>query len=210
MMSRTRSKRFPFSVTLPRRWFMVKSKTVMRDLAEAFGRPIFESIGRAITDAITRWVLAGQADAAEVVDGRSVARYCRRMIVAAAVGVGASAMFTILALTAPGNAKWIALPFVLFTIACVLGLLDCVYARFEFNREELFVQSFWKGRRLVPWSAVQGLGYSMWGYRVIHAGDYGDISVSQYLSGSRALIDLVKARVSEHMVAEATMPGSAL
>jgi hypothetical protein len=189
---------------------MVKSKIAMKDLAEAFGRPIFESIGRAIGDAITRWVLAGQVDSAEVVEGRSVARYCRRMIIAAAVGVGVPAVFMILALTAPGNGRWIALPFVLFTIAYVLGLLDCIYARFEFNREELFVQSFWKGRRLVPWSAVQGLGYSMWGYRVIHAGDYGDISISQYLSGSMALIDLVKARVSEHMVAEATMPGRAL
>jgi hypothetical protein len=170
---------------------------MMNDLTEALLRPVVESIGRACTDAITRWILSGQADAAPVENGRSIASYCRRMTVAMGVCVGISSAIAILCLIPPSPVKWIAVPFTLFAIASVAGLLDCMYCRFEFNRDELIVQSFWKGRRTIPWSAVRSLEHSMWGYRTIDAGMYGKVKISQYLSGARTLVDLVEAMVKE-------------
>jgi hypothetical protein len=168
------------------------------NLAEAVLRPVCESICRLVGDRVNRWMLDGQADAALTENGRLIARFAPRVRLVISIATGVSAFFLILVLiAAPGVAKWFSLPFLLFLIAAILGLLDAMYTRFEFTRDELFVQTFWKGRRLIPWAEVESPGYSVWCSRAIDAGPYGRITISPYLTGCNCLIDLVRAKLRD-------------
>jgi hypothetical protein len=176
----------------------------MNDLTEAILRPVLESVFRVLGDSVNGWVLGGQIEAAKMENGRFIARYCRRMIGCCAVGAAVFAVPAIICLAERGYARWISVPFILAALACLYSLLDCTCTRFEFNRDELVVKTLWRGRRLVPSSAVEALGYSIWGNRVIYAGVYGNISVGQYLSGIKTLTDLVRAKLAERQTPSRT------
>jgi hypothetical protein len=106
-------------------------------------------------------------------------------------------LLTLIAATA--NAKWFATPFLIMLAAACLALVDSLVVRVEFNRQELFVRTLWRGRRLIPWSSVSGLGYSWAGHRKIDMGRYGMFVVSNYLAGSKSLTDLVRAKLLERL-----------
>jgi hypothetical protein len=170
----------------------------MREIAEDLARPFFDALAQAFTDWLNNWLTDGQAQAVIVENGRSVARYGPRMVIACWGCIAISTAFTLLTLiAAPGSAKWFASPFVFMLAASVLALLDSLIVRIEFNRDELFNRTVWHGRRLIPWSSVETLCYSWLGYRKIYAGDYGKIVISNYLAGSQALVDLVRAKLLE-------------
>jgi membrane protein YdbS with pleckstrin-like domain len=170
----------------------------MDDWFDIFLQSFGDDITRSGTGWLLSWISDGAGEAIVRENGRAVARYGQRVKITIACFACMFAVLAIFALVgAHGSEKWIATPFVIFLLICVMCLIDMHKMRIEFARDTLFVQS-WRGNRTIPWSAVESVDYSEWGGgHVLRAGSFGKVRISDLLGGSYVLVHFARAQIRE-------------
>lgn len=143
------------------------------------------------------WLDGCVEDDARKEGGRYWAEYGRaHKAVACIFAIGAAALIVAVLFAKPQ--KWplmAGLSLLVFGLPSAILLLEFFVVRIGFDEERIECRSPWRLRRTIPWTSVQSCSYSDFAkWWVVDAGVHGKIRLSNWLSGQKALLAMMKSR----------------